>query len=120
MDIARFPGGATGRSRAVAFGPFVWAVAVSPEKALDVATQTRAALAVLDHALAAAGSGRERLLSATIYLADMATKAAMDSEWCAWIPEGGWPQRACIGVALAPGDLVEIVVLAAREAPPAG
>ena len=44
----------------------------------------------------------------------MATKAEMDAAWCAWIPEGAWPCRACVGADLAPGDLVEIKVTAVR------
>ena len=38
----------------------------------------------------------------------------MDEVWNAWIGPDNWPQRACVGVQLAPGDLVEIVVVAAR------
>jgi enamine deaminase RidA (YjgF/YER057c/UK114 family) len=116
MDIFRLPGGAAGRSRAVAFGPFVWAVAVSPGKEPDMATQTRATLAVIEAALSEAGSSKARILSATVYISDMNFKAAMDAVWTAWIPEGGWPQRACIEVGLSPGTLVEIAVVAARDA----
>ena len=43
-----------------------------------------------------------------------AQKAAMDAVWTAWIPDDGWPQRACIEVGLSPGPMVEIVVLAAK------
>jgi enamine deaminase RidA (YjgF/YER057c/UK114 family) len=38
----------------------------------------------------------------------------MDEVWVAWIPDGAWPQRACVEVGLSPGTLVEIVVVAAR------
>jgi enamine deaminase RidA (YjgF/YER057c/UK114 family) len=40
----------------------------------------------------------------------------MDGVWCDWIPAGGWPNRACVGTALAPGDLVEIKVTALKQA----
>jgi enamine deaminase RidA (YjgF/YER057c/UK114 family) len=115
MDILRIPGGAQGRSRAVAFGPLVWAVAVSPDKGGDIATQTRATLAVIDQALADAGTNKGHLLQATIYITDMNAKAAMDAVWNAWVAPDGWPQRACVQAGLSPGTLVEIAVVAARE-----
>ena len=45
-------------------------------------------------------------------LTDIGKKAEMDSVWNAWIPADAWPCRACVGVQLAPGDLVEIKVTA--------
>jgi enamine deaminase RidA (YjgF/YER057c/UK114 family) len=115
LDILRIPGGAQGRSRAVAFGPLVWAVAVSPEKGGDIAAQTRATLAAIDKALADAGTHKGHLLQATIYISDMNAKAAMDAAWCDWVAPGAWPQRACVEAGLSPGTLVEIAVVAARE-----
>ena len=50
----------------------------------------------------------------TVYLTEIANKVEMDEVWNAWIGPDNWPQRACVGVQLAPGDLVEIVVVAAR------
>jgi enamine deaminase RidA (YjgF/YER057c/UK114 family) len=114
MEILRIPGGAQGRSRAVAFGPLVWAVAVSPEKGGDMAAQTRATLAVIDQALADAGTDKRQLLQATVYITDMNDKPAMDAEWNAWVAADGWPQRACVAVGLSPGTRVEIAVVAAR------
>lgn len=115
MEIRRISGGATGRSRAVSYGPFVWAVGVSPGHEPDIAAQTRATLAVIEKALDDAGSGKARILSATVYLSDMNAKAAMDAEWVAWIPADAGPQRACVEAGLSPGTLVEIAVLAAKR-----
>ena len=114
-DILRISGGAPGRSRAVAYGPFVWAVAVSPGKEPDMAAQTRATLAVIEKALNDAGSGKDRILTATVYITDMNFKAAMDSAWNEWVPADAGPQRACIETGLSPGSLVEIAVVAARK-----
>jgi enamine deaminase RidA (YjgF/YER057c/UK114 family) len=111
-EIERTPGNARGRSRIVAHGGLVWTVATGP--GATVAEQTRATLAQLEANLEEAGSSPHRMLDATVYLADMATKAEMDAVWCAWIPKDGWPCRACVGTDLAPGDLVEIKVTAAR------
>ena len=43
-----------------------------------------------------------------VYLTDMNKKAEMDTVWCNWIPADGWPNRACVGTTLAPGDLARI------------
>lgn len=112
-DITRLKGSATGRSRGVIHGGFVWTVATSRDKAAGMAAQTENALAQIDATLREAGTDKTRLLTATIYLTDMATKAEMDAAWNRWVAPDGWPQRACVQAALAPGDLVEIVVMAA-------
>ena len=82
----------------------------------DPDPQTRATLEQLDRNLADAGSDKSRLLSATVYLTDIGTKADMDAAWNAWVgPDPDhWPQRACVEAKLAPGTLVEITVIAAR------
>ena len=51
----------------------------------DITTQARQVLARIDRLLAEAGSGKDRMLSATIYLPDMADFAAMNAVWEAWI-----------------------------------
>ena len=32
----------------------------------------------------------------------------MDAVWCTWIPDDGWPCRACVGTELAPGDQIPV------------
>ena len=115
MDsIERFPGKAQGRCKAVRCGDMVWAVATAEGTGDTVAAQTRATLANLDAALADAGSDNRHILEAVVYLTDMGAKQEMDDVWCAWIPDGAWPNRACVGTDLAAGDLVEIKVTARR------
>src|SRR4051812_44552422 len=114
MDIQRFPGNAQGRSRAVAFENLVFSVATAPGSP-SVQEQTRQVLARIEQSLLDGGSDRTRLLSATVYLADIARKAEMDDVWNAWIGPEHWPQRACVQVGLSPGVLVEITVIAARS-----
>ncbi|MFZ8942549.1 MAG: RidA family protein, partial [Gemmobacter sp.] len=58
-----------------------------------VAEQTRDVLAQIDRLLAEAGSSRERILQAIIWLADMADFAQMNSVWDGWIPAGHTPAR---------------------------
>ena len=114
MDIERWQGDAQGRSRTSAWRDLVFTVATAP--GATVAVQTRASLAQISANLAEAGTDRTRLLSATVYLTDIASKAEMDAEWCEWIGEAAnWPQRACVQAALAPGTLVEITVVAVRS-----
>lgn len=80
----------------------------------DVATQTRETLAKIETLLAAAGSDKTQLLSATIWLRDMADFAAMNEVWDEWVGSINPPARACVQGALALDTLlVEIMVTAA-------
>ena len=110
----RIPGGAKGRCAAVVSGGLVYAVATDPVCADGIVEQTRNTLQELERVLTEAGSGKAGLVQATVYLSDISNKPDMDSVWCEWIgPEENWPQRACVGVELAAGDLIEVVVTAA-------
>lgn len=111
-DIQRVPGTARGRCRFVVSNGLVWAVATAEGQGDTIADQTEATLKNLEKNLAEAGSGKDLILDATVYLTDMANKSAMDAVWCDWIPDGAWPCRACVGTDLAPGDLVEVKVTA--------
>ncbi|MFN2353775.1 MAG: RidA family protein [Desulfopila sp.] len=78
--------------------------------------QTENMLAKVDALLESAGSDRENILSATIYLRDMRDFAAMNSVWDSWVPQGCAPARACVEARLARADLlVEISVIAAQK-----
>lgn len=114
-SIDRVPGGASGRSQASAWRDLVFAVATAP--GANVTEQTRNALATIEKNLEQLGSNRTRLISATVYLTDLAgTKAEMDKVWDEWIGKdpANWPQRACVQTGLATDNRVEIVVIAAR------
>ena len=81
-----------------------------------VAEQTRAVLAQIDRLLAEAGSSREGILQAIIWLADMADFAEMNAVWDTWVPAGHTPARATGEAKLAaPKYRVEIIVTAARN-----
>ena len=77
MDIQRFPGNAPGRSRAVAFDNLVFTVPTAAGST-SLQEQTRQVLARIEQNLQEAGSDKTRLLSATVYLADIAKKAEVD------------------------------------------
>jgi enamine deaminase RidA (YjgF/YER057c/UK114 family) len=80
----------------------------------SVAEQTKDILAGIDALLAEAGSDKSRLLSATIWITDMATFDEMNAVWDAWVVPGSTPGRACVEAKLAaPQYNVEIAVVAA-------
>ncbi|HEY2862453.1 MAG TPA: RidA family protein [Casimicrobiaceae bacterium] len=81
----------------------------------DIATQARQVLARIDRLLAEVGSNKSRVLSATIYLPDMADFAAMNAVWEAWIVPGQAPARATVQAELAvSGYRIEIQIIAAK------
>jgi len=81
-----------------------------------ITEQTQTMLDKVDELLIAAGSDREHILSATIYLNKMADFQEMNAVWDAWVPEGHAPARACVEAAMARDILlVEISVIAAEK-----
>jgi enamine deaminase RidA (YjgF/YER057c/UK114 family) len=115
--ITRLPGSIPTRSRAVIHNGVVHAVAVAADKTPSVYDQTRQALALIDRSLLEAGTDKTRVLTAVVYLTDMAQKPAMNQAWDEWVSRADPPMRACIGAALEGQDLVEIVVTAALPQP---
>jgi enamine deaminase RidA (YjgF/YER057c/UK114 family) len=80
----------------------------------SVTEQTIECLARVDALLEKAGSSREQMLQAIVWLADMKDFAEMNVVWDAWVPEGHAPARACGEAKLARPELkVEIIVTAA-------
>ncbi len=80
----------------------------------SVTDQTKDILAKIDELLAEAGSSKEKILTATIWLSDMDTFAEMNAVWDAWVAPGNTPGRACVESRLAAPDFtVEIQVVAA-------
>lgn len=112
MSITRIKGAAEGRCKTVIHNGFIWTVATAQGK--TVADQTRAVLETIKANLEEAGSDKQHIVEALVYLTDMSDKAEMDAVWCDWIPDDGWPCRACVGTDLAPGNLVEIKVTAVK------
>ncbi len=81
-----------------------------------VAIQTREILAAIDSLLAEANTDKSRLLSATIWLTDMATFAEMNTVWQSWVVQGETPARATVlSPHLASTEFrIEIAVIAAQ------
>lgn len=97
----------------VANGMVFLAGQVAADPSQDTAGQTRQILATIDSLLAEAGTDKSRLLTAQIFLTDMADFGAMNGVWDAWVSPGSTPARATVQAALAgPQWKVEIVVSA--------
>lgn len=79
-----------------------------------VAEQTADCLSRIDALLTEAGSDREHILQAVVWLANMADFEDMNAVWDDWVPTGHAPARACGEARLARDVLrVEIIVTAA-------
>ena len=116
MSIQRFETGPR-MSQAVVHGNTVYlaGVVASNAKGESVTRQTQDVLSIIDGHLAKAGTDKSKLLSATIYITDMATVAEMNAVWDAWVSPGNTPARATVEAGLASPDyLVEIMVVAAK------
>lgn len=87
---------------------------VCADASKGIEEQTQTMLDKVDSLLEQAGSDREHMLSATVYVRDMKDFAAMNAVWDTWVPEGHAPARACVEARMArPELLVEISVVAA-------
>ncbi len=79
----------------------------------DTATQTRDILAQIDALLDEAGSSKANLISAAIWLRDIAHFSQMNEVWDQWVDKNNLPVRATVEARLAtPELLVEIQVTA--------
>ncbi len=77
--------------------------------------QMKNSLDRIDGLLGEAGSDKSKVLSATIWLADMRDFDAINEAWDAWVPAGNTPARACVESKLAFTKVtVEVGVIAAR------
>ncbi len=114
MTVTRY--GTNARmSQAVVHGDTIYLAGQVGEAGSDFAGQTGEVLASIDKLLAEAGSDKSKILSATIYLTDLANFATMNAAWEAWMPKGAAPARATVKADLvSPAYLIEISIVAAK------
>jgi enamine deaminase RidA (YjgF/YER057c/UK114 family) len=117
MSIMRLHAGPR-MSQAVIHGSTIYLAGqvADQAKGKSVSDQTKEILAAIERLLSEAGSDKTKILSATIYLADIATFAEMNAVWDAWVPPGHAPARATVQARLAaPVYTVEIACIAAKS-----
>jgi enamine deaminase RidA (YjgF/YER057c/UK114 family) len=95
-------------------GMLVTSAQVAADFGLDAGGQTRQVLDKIDALLAESGLDKDRILSATIWIADIADYAAMNVAWDAWVSKAHPPARACVEARFSsPKIKVEIQITAA-------
>jgi len=113
MHIKRLESGPRMSQAVIANGFVFLAGQVAPDPSGNVVSQTRQVLGEIDRLLAAAGTSKERILTATIYLADVNSFGEMNKAWEAWVPADAKPARATVEAKMvAPEYRVEIQVTA--------
>lgn len=114
MTITRIEAGPR-MSQAVVHGDTVYLAGQVGAPGESVTKQTEAVVAQIEALLAQTGSDKSKILSATIWLADMADFAEMNAVWDKWIDGRDAPARATGEAKLATPDYkVEIIIVAAR------
>lgn len=116
MKIERYQTSAR-LSKAVVHGDTVYLAGLVDDapKGKDTAAQTKVILAQIDALLMLAGTDKSRLLTASVWLTDMANFGEMNAVWETWLSPGTAPARATVEAKLAsPDRKVEIMVVAAK------
>ncbi|MGA0604667.1 RidA family protein [Phenylobacterium sp. VNQ135] len=114
MTIQRIRSGQR-MSQAVVHGDTIYLAGQVGAPGRSVTEQTREILAAIEELLAECGSDKSKILSATIWLADIADFGEMNAVWDAWVGGRDAPARATSEARLATPDYkVEIIVIAAR------
>jgi enamine deaminase RidA (YjgF/YER057c/UK114 family) len=116
MKIERYDVGPR-LSKVVVYGDTVYLAGIVADnpKGKSVTEQTQDIVRQIDGFLAQAGTDKTKLLSVTIWIADMATFADMNAVWDGWVSPGNTPARATVEAKLATPDYkVEIMVVAGK------
>lgn len=115
MTIQRINAGPR-MSQAVVHGNTVYLAGQVGAPGESVTAQTQTVLKQVEELLTQTGSDKSKMLSATIWLADMADFAEMNAVWDAWIGGKDAPTRATGEAKLATPDYkVEVIIVAARD-----
>jgi enamine deaminase RidA (YjgF/YER057c/UK114 family) len=114
IDITQPPG--PRMSRCVVSGDTVYLCGLTASDTKeDIKGQTRQILDRIESYLQQAGTSKSNLLTANLWIKDMALFAEMNSVWNDWVDPANPPARACVKAEMArPEVLVEIMVTAAK------
>lgn len=117
MTIVRMHSGPK-LSRVVVHGDTVYLCGqVAPDYSanMGIKEQTQKMLERIDGHLAEAGTDRNYILMATIYIKDITHAAEMSEVWAQWLGDGPRPARSCVQAEMAkPEILVEMSIIAAK------
>lgn len=103
-------------SRAVIHNGFIsMSGIVADNRSAGMREQTAEVLSKIDDILAVAGSDKTMIMNAVVYVSDMTLKDEMNGAWMDWMGVHNPPARACVGVNLTPGTLVEIMCQAVQK-----
>jgi enamine deaminase RidA (YjgF/YER057c/UK114 family) len=100
-------------SQVVTHDGLVYLCGVTPDPSGDITTQTRQVLERVDTLLRRAGTDKSRLLTAQVWLSDMALFDEHNVAWNEWVDQHNPPARACVQSRLwRDGMLVEVTAMA--------
>lgn len=106
-------------SRAVIYNNLVFLPGVVPgdnPPSMDIAEQAKITLEKVEKQLLEAGTCKENLVSATVYLRDINDFAGFNAVWNAWIAPGCPPARTCVQAYMSrQNNLCEVTVTAAKD-----
>jgi enamine deaminase RidA (YjgF/YER057c/UK114 family) len=102
--------------RAVEYGDLVLLAGTTADnRTSDCKAQTQEVLKKIDTLLANCGTDKSKILSATVWVANMSEKPLMDAAWMEWVDPNNKPVRACVEATLgSPDTRVEIMITAAK------
>lgn len=117
-DIKRYQPGAHFSQMVVYNGLVYLAGQVAKETPGGVFNQTEQTLIKIDRMLEEVGTDKSRIISATVWMADIQKFAEMNRAWDAWMDRDNMPVRATVQSKLVSNDIeVEIQVTAALPSP---
>jgi len=83
--IERRRGSYLGRNKSSAYKDLVWTVATSSDTQAGIERQTELTLKTIEENLLELGASKQRIVSAQVYIANMADKPLMDAIWQQWL-----------------------------------
>lgn len=115
MDIKRYESNGR-RSRVVEVGGMLYFCGQVSGEGEDITTQATNVFNTIDSLLETYGSDKAHVISAQIFLKDMADFEGMNAVWDSWVAPGNEPTRACVEAALAfPQFRIEVTLVAAKK-----
>lgn len=112
--MRRIPGAVPTRSKIVVSNGHVFFNIAPANKEPSTLAQARDAFNILDERLKEAGSSKAKIVSVSVFVADIRKKDEINQAWDAWVDQANAPIRACLGAQLEGKDLVELCVVAAE------